>query len=83
MNYREIVIYQNSKGSISIDVRLEQETVWLTYITEHIGNIFKEGKLNEKVVCRNFRHTAQHSIIRRKKTKNGIEYYNPYLNIIK
>ena len=60
MNTGEILIYQNKEGSIKIDVRLEDETVWLTQeqmaelfgkarstITEHIGNIFKEGELVE------------------------------------
>ena len=59
MNTGEILIYQNSEGSIKIDVRLEEETVWLTQdqmaalfgkarttITEHIQNVFKEGELN-------------------------------------
>jgi hypothetical protein len=67
----EILIYQNTDGNIKIDVRLEEETVWLTQaqmanlfgkgrttITEHIQNVFKEGELNENSVCRNFRHTA-------------------------
>jgi hypothetical protein len=49
----EILIYQNPQGSIKIDVRLDDETVWLTQahmadlfgkdkltISEHIGNIF-------------------------------------------
>jgi len=29
-------------------------------ITEHIGNLFKEGELDEELVCREFRHTTQH-----------------------
>ncbi len=79
----EIVIYQNQDGNVKIDVRLEEETVWLTQaqmallfnksrttITEHIQNIFKEGELCESSVCRNFRHTAQDG-----KTY-GTNYYN-------
>ncbi|MDZ4071927.1 MAG: virulence RhuM family protein [Sediminibacterium sp.] len=71
MTSGEIIIYQNTEGNIKIDVRLEEETVWLTQaqmaelfgkgrttITEHIQNIFIEGELNENSVCRNFRHTA-------------------------
>jgi len=67
----EILIYQNTEGSIKVDVRLEEETVWLTQaqiallfgkgrttITEHIQNVFKEGELDENSVCRNFRLTA-------------------------
>ena len=68
MNTGELIIYQNTEGNIKIDVRLEEETVWLsqaqiallfgkgrTTVTEHVANIFKEGELDEKVVCRNFR----------------------------
>jgi hypothetical protein len=85
----EIIIYQNQDGSIKIDVRLEDETVWLTQeqmgdlfgkarstITEHIGNIFKEGELIEEVVCRDFRHTTQHGAISGKTQEKSIKYYN-------
>ena len=71
MNTSEILIYQNQNGHIKIDVLLEDETVWLTQsqmaqlfgkdkrtISEHIGNIFKEGELEENSVVRNFRITA-------------------------
>ena len=67
----EILIYQNQDGNIKIDVRLEEETVWLTQaqmgqllgkdkrtISEHISNIFCEGELDENSVVRNFRTTA-------------------------
>ncbi len=67
----EILIYQNQSGDIKIDVRLEEETVWLTQaqmgqlfgkdkrtISEHIGNVFKEGELDSVSVVRNFRTTA-------------------------
>ena len=67
----EIIIYQNPEGNIKIDVRLEEETVWLTQaqmatlfgkdkrtISEHMINIFREGELKENAVVRNFRTTA-------------------------
>ena len=67
----EIIIYQNSDGKIKIDVRLEEESVWLNQaqmcelfqkskatISEHIKNVFEEGELNENSVVRNFRTTA-------------------------
>ncbi len=60
MNNGEIIIYQNQEGNIKIDVRLEEETVWLTQdqmsqlfgkakstINEHIKNIYAEGELSE------------------------------------
>lgn len=71
MNTSEILIYQNQNGHIKIDVRLEDETVWLSQlqmaqlfgkdkrtVSEHINNIFKEGELDENSVVRNFRITA-------------------------
>ncbi len=67
----EIVIYMNPDGNIKIDVRLEDETVWLSQshmcelfeknkrtISEHIRNIFAEGELQEESVVRKFRTTA-------------------------
>ena len=66
----DLLIYQAPDGTIKIDVRLEDETVWLTQkqlsvlfgksiptINEHIKNIFSEGELDESVI-RNFRITA-------------------------
>jgi hypothetical protein len=56
----DILIYQNQDGNIKIDVRLEEETVWLTQdqmatlfgkakstINEHIKNIYKEKELED------------------------------------
>ena len=76
MNNGEIIIYQNTEGNIKIDVRLNEQTVWLSQaqiaelfdkgrstVTEHIKNIFEEGELDENMVCRNFRHTTQHGAI--------------------
>ena len=63
MNTGEILIYQNQDGNIKIDVRLEEDTVWLTQdqmaqlfgkakstINEHIKNVFEEGELQE-IAC--------------------------------
>ncbi|MDR1170726.1 MAG: virulence RhuM family protein [Prevotellaceae bacterium] len=89
MNSSEIVIYQSPDGTTKIDVRLEDETVWLTQaqmgelfgkgrttITEHIRNIFVEGELQEEVVCRKFRHTTQHGAIEGKLQEVTTQYYN-------
>ena len=72
----EIIIYQTADNETRIQTRLQDETVWLTQeqmaelfgkgrttITEHISNIFKEAELNEKEVCRHFRHTTRHGAI--------------------
>jgi hypothetical protein len=89
MNTGEIIIYQNTEGNIKIDVRLEEETVWLsqaqiallfgkgrTTVTEHIANIFKEGELDEKLVCRDFRLTTSHGAIEGKTQENSVKHYN-------
>jgi hypothetical protein len=70
MNKGEIIIYQTPDGITSLDVRLEEDTVWLTQaqmvelfgrdrtvITKHINNIFKEKELDEKSNV-HFLHTA-------------------------
>ena len=88
-NKGEIVIYQSDDSGIKIDVRLEQETVWLTQmqmselfgkskktISEHIGNIFKEGELLEDMVVRKFRTTTQHGAIKGKTQTHNTNFYN-------
>lgn len=60
-NKSEIIIFKTSDNTVSIDVRFEGETVWLTIddmvslfersrstINEHILNIFEEGELDKK-----------------------------------
>lgn len=88
-NKDEVIIYQSEDGTIKVDVRFLDETVWLTQeqmasifgkgrstITEHIGNIFKEGELEESLVCREFRHTTQHGAIEGKTQEKTVKYYN-------
>ncbi len=70
MQNGEIILYQPD-SSIRLEVRMEEETVWLTQaqmatlfettrnnVTLHIKNIFKEGELEERVVCKDFLLTA-------------------------
>lgn len=84
----EIIIFQSDEG-VKLDVRLENQTVWLnteqiaqlfnkgrSTINEHILNIFKEGELDEKVVCRKFRHTTQHGALEGKTQSKEVKYYN-------
>ncbi len=67
----EILIYQPEDGKTRIDVRLEDETVWLTQaqmvdlfqttrpnISMHVRNIFQEGELRENSVVKEFLTTA-------------------------
>lgn len=59
----EIILYQPDEA-VRLEVRLEDETVWLTQaqiaelfqrdrtvITKHINNVFKEKELEEKAMC--------------------------------
>jgi hypothetical protein len=70
-NTSEFIIFKNEDEQVSIDVRLEDETVWLTQdqiaslfgverpgITQHIKNIFAEGELHEESVSKKFLRTA-------------------------
>lgn len=69
MNRGEIILYQAPNGQTSLDVKLEQETIWLTQkqiaelfgtkrpeITKHLKNIFTSGELDEQVVCSILEH---------------------------
>ena len=68
----EIIIYQADDGQTRIDVRFEEETVWLTQqqmaelfhssrtnIVEHIRHIYEEGELDESSTCRKFRQVQK------------------------
>jgi len=68
----EFLIFSKQAGEDSIEVRIADETVWLTQkligvlfekgrstITEHLKKIFETGELIENAVCREFRHTAE------------------------
>ena len=65
----QIVIYQTEDGNTAIDVRLENETVWLSQaqmanlfqkdrsvIARHISNVYKEGELDVETTCAKFAH---------------------------
>ena len=67
MSNSQIIIYQTANGQTKLEVRLENETVWLTQkamaelfqtttqnITIHIKNIFEEGELSEMATCKDF-----------------------------
>lgn len=67
-NKGDIVIYKTQDGLTKINVKFEDETVWLTQaqlvelyqtsksnISEHIKHIFEEGELSQESTVRNFR----------------------------
>ena len=71
MQEQQIIIYEAGNGQPKIEVRLQNETVWLTQkimaklfgvdrsvVTKHLKNIFESGELDENSVCANFAHTA-------------------------
>lgn len=82
----EIIIYTSEDGTISLDTKLEDETIWLTQdmivklfnsskanISEHISHIFREGELDKASTVRNFR------TVRKEGSRNvsrELEYYN-------
>lgn len=79
----DIIIYQTDDGLTKIDVKLDDETVWLNQqqlvllyqtsksnISEHIKHIFAEGELNENSVVRKFRTTADDG------KKYDVTFYN-------
>lgn len=85
-NKSQLIIYQAEDGKIKIDVRFQDETVWLTQqlmaelfqttkqnISLHIANIYKEGELNSKATVKEFLtvQTEGERSVQRK-----IEYYN-------
>ena len=87
-NKNEIILYQPDE-TIHLEVRMENETVWLTQqqiaelfqkakstISFHIANVFKEKELDEKVVVRKFRTTTQHGAIAGKTQEKYVALYN-------
>ena len=88
-NKGDIIIYQSEDGLTHIDVRMEQETVWLTQqqlcelyktsksnISEHIKHIFEDGELDPELVVRKFRTTTQHGAIEGKTQSHEVIFYN-------
>jgi hypothetical protein len=88
LNKGEIILYQ-PENSIQLEVRIEDETVWLTQaqmaelfqttrnnVTIHISNIFKEGELERNVVCKDFLHTTPHGAMKGKTQEKTIKLYN-------
>ena len=71
MKENKVIIYTTNDGKTKIDVKLEEETLWLTQaqmcelyqtsksnVSEHIKHIFEEGELDKNSVVRKFRTTA-------------------------
>ena len=83
---QKIVIYQTPDGKTQIDVRLENETVWLTQaqmaelfektpqnITIHIGNAYREGELERESTCKEYLQVQQEG---KRKVSRRVKYYD-------
>ena len=80
------VIYQSEDGQTQVDVRLENETVWLTQaqmvelfqttkqnVSLHVGNVFKEGELEEKSTVKEYLTVQKEG---ERKVSRKVKYYN-------
>ncbi len=85
-NNSQIIIYQTESGETKLDVRFQDETVWLTQklmaelfqttpqnITIHLKNIFEEGELEEKATCKDF---LQVQVEGEREVKRERQFYN-------
>lgn len=85
-NQSDILIYQSEDGSTHIDVRMQDETVWLsqqqlaslyqtsrTNVVEHIRHIYEEGELEEDSTCRKFRQVRTEG---NRQVTRELPYYN-------
>jgi hypothetical protein len=86
-SHGEIVIYQTEDGLTNIEVKIKEETVWLTQqqmadlfqtsrtnVVEHIKHIYDEGELDENSTCRKFRQV-------RKEGNREVEREMPFYNL--
>lgn len=84
--YGEILIYQTDDGQTNIEVKIEDDTVWLTQqqmselfqtsrtnVVEHIKHIYEEGELDEISTCRNFRQVRKEG---NREVTRQIPHYN-------
>ena len=85
----KIIIYTSKDGTVSLDTKLENETIWLTQkqmvellgvktsaISKHLKNIFNEGELKEEVVISILETTSKHGTIKGKTQKSATQFYN-------
>ena len=86
MEEKKVIIYTSSDGQTQIDVRLEDETLWLTQqqiaelfqtsrtnVVEHIKHIYEEKELEENSTCRNFRQVRTEGT---RQVERELPFYN-------
>lgn len=84
-----VVLYQTPDGQTSLDVKLENDTVWLTQaqmaslfettkqnISLHVNNVFREGELEKEVVVKDFLTTTHHGAIAGKMQSHYVSFYS-------
>ena len=85
-NYGEILIYQSDDGLTNVEVKIQDETVWLTQqqmaelfqtsrtnVVEHIKHIYDEGNLDKILTCRKFRQVRKEG---QREVAREIPFYN-------
>ncbi len=86
MEENKIVIYQTEDGQTQIDVRLENETVWLTQaqmvelfqttkqnVSLHVGNVFKEGELEQGATVKEYLTVQKEG---KREVTRRVKYFN-------
>ena len=86
IDQNKIIIYQTEDGQTQIDVRMENDTVWLTQaqmaelfessrtnIVEHIQHIYEDEELEANSTCRKFRQVRLEG---KRKVKREVTYFN-------
>ncbi|MBN1482620.1 hydroxyacid dehydrogenase [candidate division KSB1 bacterium] len=82
----DIILYQTEDGRIKVEVRLQDESVWLTQkmmadlfqttpqnITLHLNNIYADGELNERATCKEYLQVQSEG---RRQVERSLKYYN-------
>ncbi|MBO7092525.1 MAG: virulence RhuM family protein, partial [Victivallales bacterium] len=86
INKSQILMFESEDGSFHLEVRLEDETVWLTQgmmaelfgvvpqnITLHIKNIYDEGELQEETTCKDFLQVRREGS---RQVQRSMKFYN-------
>lgn len=86
MEENKFIIYQTEDGQTQIDVRLENDTVWLTQaqmvelfqttkqnVSLHVSNVFKEGELEQESTVKEYLTVQQEG---RRAVSRQVKYYN-------
>ena len=89
MDSGQSILFQTQGGETKIEVRLSNETVWLTAdqmaelfqrnkstISRHIKNVFESGELDPNVVVAKYATTTQHGAIEGKTQTHQVDFYN-------